>query len=291
MNRGFIIYAIGHENYYQMAETLAASLQYNAKLAGHGKLNLAILCDNAGKIINRKLFSIVVNLAESTYLVNGKIVFNNATVCMNELSPFDETIKLDADMIWLNGRDPLKLFEELKAYDIMHMNRGHGWRQGNSVWADEDQIKKAYKLTDDDKLYKIYGEFVYFKKNAKTKKYFETVRQIYRKPKVKMLDGFSNGSFTDELAYQIAVMQNKIELIDNYTPVLNKYLGYKSLQEMYAYLLPESFYAYSIGGNRNSSFMKNQYNILAKHYFSQLGLSNPYQVQDKINFLPERKKR
>jgi hypothetical protein len=146
MNRGFIIYAIGHENYYQMAETLAASLQYNAKLAGHGKVNVAILCDNAGKIINRKLFSIVVNLSESTYLVDGKIVFNNATVCMNELSPFDETIKLDADMIWLNGRDPLKLFEELKAYDIMHMNRGHGWRQGNSVWADEDLLKKRTSL-------------------------------------------------------------------------------------------------------------------------------------------------
>lgn len=285
MTKGFIIYALGHVNYYQMAETLAASLKFN------GAKNVTLLCDNLSNIIHSELFESAVRLDISKYMVDGKLVFNKATICMYDHSPYDVTIKLDADMIWLNDRDPMKLFTDLEEFDIMHMNRGHGWNAGNSVWTDEENLKQAYGFTETDKLYKIYGEFVYFKKGETAKKYFKTVKTVFNKPKVTMTDGFANGTFTDELAYQIAAIQNGLSFIDNYTPVMNKYLGYRNLEFTYAYALPSSYYAYSIGGNSTGSFMREQYNILAKHYYHQLGLQNPYQVRDKKTFLPERIKR
>jgi hypothetical protein len=279
--KGFLIYALGHRNYYHMAETLAASILFNAPQA-----RIAIVCDEPDNIFQRQLFSDIICIE-----VQQPMIFNNYTVQMYQHSPFEETIKLDADMIWLNGRNPMALFDQMETYDVHHMNRGHGWGQGNSVWTDEEGLKEAYKVDESAKLYKIYGEFVYFKKSKVAEQYFKTVKSVYRKPKVKMTSGFANGTFTDELAYQIASMLKDMEHIDNFTPVLNKYLGYKHLHHAWAYQLPETFYAYSIGGNETPSFMKDQYNILAKHYYHQLGLQNPYQVRDKRTWLPERKKR
>ncbi len=279
--KGFLIYALGHRNYYHMAETLAASLLFNAPEA-----RIALVCDQPDNLTNRQLFSDIICID-----VQQPMVFNNYTVQMYQHSPFEETIKLDADMIWLTGRNPMELFDQLKDYDVHHMNRGHGWGEGNSVWVEEDQLKEAYNLDESVKLYKIYGEFVYFKKNATASAYFKAVRSIYRKPKVNMTSGFAGGTFTDELAYQIASMQKGMEHIENFTPVFNKYLGYRQYHQWYAYQLPPNFYAYSIGGNETPSFMKDQYNILAKHYYHQLGLQNPYQVRDKRTWLPERKKR
>lgn len=281
MTKGFIIYALGHRNYYHMAETLAASLVFNNK-----DCRITLICDEPGNVNYAHLFEDVLAIE-----VEQPLVFNKYTIQMYKHSPYDETIKLDADMIWLNGRDPLRLFNELAQYDVHHMNRGHGWNKGNSVWCAESDLQAAYNLSEEDKLYKIYGEFVYFKKSKVAAAYFKAVRSIFNKPKVKMFEGFSNGTFTDELAYQIASMQHGLSFIDNYTPVMNKYLGYKQHERCFAYQLPETFHAYSIGGNATPSVMREQYNILAKHYYSRMGLQNPYQVRDKKTFLPERKKR
>jgi hypothetical protein len=252
---------------------------------------VAVVCDDQEKLTLPQLFDQVITVDLSRFEEDEKLVFNKATICMYEHSPYTYTIKLDADMIWLNGRDPMQLFDQLEAFDLMHQNRGHGWNAGNSVWTDEEKLKEAYGFTGEEKLYKIYGEFVYFKKTALSKKYFSLVKKIFGKPKVEMTSGFANGSFTDELAYQIACMQMGLEQVDNFTPVMNKYLGYYQYHHVFAYQLPASFFAYSIGGNSTPSFMKEQYNILANHYYHQLGLQNPYQVRNKKSFLPERKKR
>lgn len=284
--KGFIIYALGHPNYYRMAETLAASLIYNCP----EKINIALICDDPKKACHKSLFTSFVPLPSTAYKAGEKLVFNKATIGMYGHSPFDVTIKLDADMIWLEGRNPMALFDELSDLEITLMNRGSGWGTGNSVWADENDIRKAYRLNEEHKLFKIYGEFLYFKKGSVAKKFFSTVNAVFNRPKVKCAP-FANGTFTDELAYQIACMITGIyPHRENYTPVYNTFLGYKEGVNKYAYQLAKDFYAYSIGGNFTQPWNKNQYNILAQHYFKQIGLQNPYQVKDKRSFLPERVK-
>ena len=287
MTKGIIIYALGHENYYRMAENLAASLIANNSVKDD--IKIALVCDDHNNIGQSQLFDNLIKLEEEKFIINGKVVFNNATILVYDLSPYDITIKLDADMIWIESRKPSSLFNELESYDLTFSNRGFGWGKQNSVWADEEEIKKAYKLTGEEKLYKIFGEFLYFKKTAANKKYFQKVNEIYQKPKVKC-SSFSNGTMTDELAFQIACITKGIYPHKyNFTPVYNSFLGYEKLNRKYPYELVD-FYAYSIGGNTTNAFMKTNYNNLAKHYFAKLGLSNPYQVVDKRNFLPERKR-
>lgn len=286
MKKGILIYAIGHSNYYRMAEVLAASLV--ASGVKEKEISVGLICDDKSKLLYPHLFDDFVLLKPEKFMEDGKIVFNNATILVHDLSPYDITIKLDGDMVWITERDPLKLFDQLKDIDITFETTGHGWDKGNSVWIDEESLKEAYKLTGKEKLYKIFGEFLYFKKTPDTKKFFKAAKEAYFKKKVKTMT-FSNGSFTDELAFQVACMQTGIyPHQDVFTPTFNKYLGLERLNRKYPYELTD-FYAYSIGGNQSSTFIKMNYNTLAKHYFAKLGLFNPYQVEDKRSFLPERK--
>lgn len=287
MKKGIIIYAIGHSNYYRMAEVLAASLICNgSKKAG---IDIALICDCRDKIDNPQLFDDIIDLDPEVFMVDGNIVFNNATIRMYELSPFDITMKLDADMIWIPGRSVGDLFDTLKDVDITFQNRGHGWGNNNSVWAEEDDIKKKYKITEDEKLYKIYGEFVYFKKCETVEKYFKEAIKVYRAKKVKC-SPFSNGNFTDELAFQIACMIMGIyPHLDNFCPIFNQFLEYPELSRKYPYEL-ELFYGYSVGGHQVNAFRKQNYDVLATHYYNTLGLTSTYELSNKNSYLPERKK-
>lgn len=290
MKKGILIYAIGHLNYYRMAEVLAASLIVNG--AREEGINVGLICDNESNLVHPELFDVIIHLPADKFTINGKIVFNHATILVYDLSPFETTIKLDADMVWLNGRKPADLFKNLEDVDLTFENTGFDELKNadrkRSVWAPPQEIQKAYDFTGEEKIYTIFGEFVYFTRSAENRAFFKRVKGIYHRPKVESAS-FSNGTFTDELAFQIAIMQTeKYPHQDHFTPVLNLFLGYNQYRDKYAYQLPENFYAYSIGGNITPTWQRNQYNILASHYYSKLGLQNPFQATDKRRFLPER---
>jgi hypothetical protein len=290
MKKGFLIYALGHSNYYRMAEVLAASLIVND--AVKDGIFIAVVCDNEKKLRHQELFNVIIHLPQKKFMVKDKVVFNNATILAYELSPFETTIKLDADMVWLTNRKPAALFDSLENVDLAFENNGFDELQKadrkRCVWAPPAEIQEAYSFTGNEKCYTIFGEFLYFKKTKENKAFFKSVKSIYHKPKVKCAD-FANGTFTDELAMQIAVMQTgKYPHEDNFAPVFNQFLHLRHLHDKHAYQLPQSFYAYSIGGNITPPWQRRQYNILANHYFRKLGLQNPFQSTDKRRFLPER---
>lgn len=288
MEKGILVYALGHKNYYRMAEVLAASLVANG--AKEDNIGIAVVVDDPEKILYPELFTEVITLPEKNYKEKDKVVFNNATVLVYDLSPFETTIKLDADIVWIKNRRVLNIFEELNDVDITFENMGHGWGDGNSVWASEDDIKSVYNITEEKKLYKIYGEFIYFKKNDVVKSFFKGVKDVYKKRKVKSA-AFANGNFTDELAFQITgMLTDTYPHKDFYTPIYNTFLLKTEFNRFYPYQLGQlGYYGYSIGGNVTGSFTKTNYNNLAKHYYNAVGLSNPYQVSDKRTFLEERK--
>lgn len=288
--KGIVIYALGHNNYYHMAEVLAASLIVNG--AKDDGIGIALICDDKTKIIHPKLFDKTIKLSKERFTKNGKVIFNHATVLVYDLSPFDETIKLDADMVWIAGRNPSDLLQSLEDVDLSFENIGHDSLdkadRKRSVWAEPAEIKEVYNFTGEERCYTIFGEFIYFKKTKENRSFFSKVKSIYKEAKVKCAN-FSNGIFTDELAFQIAIMQTeKYPHKDHFTPVFNLFLHRKDLHGKHSYQLPANFYAYSIGGNNTPGWQKQQYNILANHYFRKLGLQNPFQATDKKRYLPER---
>jgi hypothetical protein len=293
MTKGIIIFALGHENYLHMATALAASLRYNEP-----DVNICLLTDSKNKDFDKTdigaaLFSTVKVVPDKYFIEKSKVLFNKAMLNMYQLSPYDQTIKLDADMIWLQGRKPSEIFDQLADVDITFMNRGHGSLEKDtpfSVWADGEEIKQAYSFGEDVKCYKIYGEFLYFKKSDSAKSFFKNAYEIYKDRKVKC-NRMANEDFTDELAYQITCMKLGVyPHAENFTPVFNIFLGYKNDLFKYPHELAKDYFALSIGGNRIPSNLKENYNILANHYFYRLGLQRPYQVQDKKVFLKERQK-
>lgn len=290
MKKGILIYAFGHKNYYHMAEVLAASLIVNG--SKEDNISIGVICDDESKFVHRELFDDIIHLPEEKFTVAGKVVFNHATILIYDISPYDITIKLDADMVWLTNRKPIELFNELDDIDLAFETNGFDTLakadRNRCVWAPPEEIQKAYDFTGEEKCYTIFGEFLYFKKTKENKSFFSRVKYIYRKPKVKCAS-FSNGEFTDELAFQIAQMQTgNYPHKDDYAPVFNQFLLYKELNNKYAYQLPKTYYAYSIGGNITLPWQRRQYNILANHYFRILGLQNPFQATNKRQYLPER---
>lgn len=273
MEKGILLIALGHKNYYRMAFNLALSIKANDEIP------IALVNDGSIRIDNA-LFdhSIILQPAKEDIIKTKTLIY--------DLSPFDETIFLDVDMIMLKGRKISPLFDTLKPYSNWTMaNTGIA---GTSIWADINLIKKKYK----GDMWNYHSEFIYFKKSEAAKQYFDKVKEVYENEDVEAIKAikFSNGRMADELAFQLASMQlNQYPHKQNFLPTFwhhreRKYLG------LYLYQLPEQYIFYSIGGNTVPRGVANNYNTLASVYNKRAGLQSFYKAQNKRSFLPERQK-
>lgn len=275
--KGILIYALGHTNYYKMAVVLAASIKSNDNLP------VCLVTDGEVPAAHAKLFDIVKNPTKLSITQKGKTEFIKSKLYMYDLSPFDETIFLDADQIIIHGQKLSPIFNELKTIEITMSNTGIA---GVSIWADIAEVKKLY---GDKPFWNYHSEFVYFKKTEKAKTFFDAAKKVYGDDKIKSATRFANATMADELAFQAASITTGIyPHMENWCP--NFWFGRDhKLARKYPYQLSKDFITYSIGGKSTPQCVKNNYNTLAKAYFAKLGLSNPYQVVDKKYFLPERK--
>jgi hypothetical protein len=277
MSKGILIQALGHNNYYQMAVALAASIKVN-----NPNLNICLVTDNDVKDNHVGLFRMIKKPIQKSITNGEKIEYIKAKLYMYDYSPFDETIFLDADQIMIGERDLEKVFNELENIDFTMSNTGIA---GFSVWANIEEVQNIYGKKD---FWNFHSEFVYFKKSDKVKKFFDTAKKVYADNKIESATKFANATMADELAFQCAAIVTGIyPHKQNWTPNF-WYDRADRLKDKYPYELTD-YITYSIGGKTTPQRIKDNYNILAKHYFAILGLSNPYQVVDKMKFLPERK--
>ena len=120
--KGVLIIAGGHPFYGQMAVNLAASLRLsdssvNIHLAYHG---LALTHLDQSK---KDLFSSMSLIPDEYLTHNGKVSYFKAKTHVLDLSPFDETLFLDADMIWVSQYPVSKVFDSLSDIDFTISNR------------------------------------------------------------------------------------------------------------------------------------------------------------------------
>ena len=275
MKRGILLQALGHNNYYQMAVVLAASIKVNDVLP------VCLITDNTVRKEHEFLFDIIKKPFNESITNGNKTEFIKAKLFMYDYSPFDETIFLDVDQIIIKGRKLSTVFNELKNVEITFSNTGIS---NHCIWSNINEVKKLY---GNKPYWNFHSEFVYFKKSEAVKNYFDTAKMVYDEAEIKTALRFANGSMADELAFQCAAMITEVyPHKENYTPNFwydrNPKLAYKYPYELTDYI------TYSIGGKYNPQHIKNCYNTLAKSYFATLGLLNPYQVVDKRKYLPER---
>lgn len=281
MSRGILILAAGHPYYGKMAAGLAATLKVaDAAIA----LHLAY----AGNALNYlsgqelELFASSSQVPADYYKYKNDTKYIKAKMFLYDLSPFDETIFLDADIAWLK-RSPAELFEELKDVDITFANHGSDGKQ--SVWCDIDEVKKAYDV-EDEKYYGLHSEFVYFKKTDGVRSFFKTAQTVY--DDLKVSSTVFAGAIPDELPFAIACMLTNIyPHKENFRPV---YWINADKKLLHPSEVSKNYYGWSMGGNTADRFAVEQYNILVKAAYHKLKMQHPYSWKQKRSFLSERLK-
>ena len=122
--KGILLIALGHPIYGKMAAALAASIK-----VAQTETPVVLYCND--KSVSRlmdgekKLFDKMITMPEDYYIVNGVEKYLKAKTHIYDLSPFDETIFLDVDMIWNPKKKPEDLFEELKNLNFTMCNEGY----------------------------------------------------------------------------------------------------------------------------------------------------------------------
>lgn len=286
---GILILALGHPYYGQMAANLAASIKFHDKnvkitVAYHGRALHHLTPDKL------KLFD-TLRLVPDAYVTKaGKVAYFKAKTFLYNLSPYDNTLYLDADMLWMR-KDIGNVFKELSSLDFTITNRGSvELAKTNGAksyqWANVGDIKKGHNLRG-GKLYNLHSELIWFKKCDKMKVFFETVQQIYDEPKVKSV-AFA-GDIADELAFAIAMIKcgvkpHAVPFSPGYWYLLDAKKG-----TTIAYIQKNNYWFFSAGGNAGNEFVRNRYNILSRAYARETGIIHPWKLQPKRSWLPERR--
>jgi hypothetical protein len=286
MKQGILMIAAGHPYYGKMAAALAATIRNVDKVIS---IHLSY-SESAVKYLSKDelaLFNSMAIIPMEYYETKKGVQYIRTKMFMYDLSPFDKTLFLDCDLLWLK-KNPLELFEQLVGNPISYQNYGFADLSKDvpadfNMWADVNDVKKAYSLVE-GRYYQIHSEVFYFEKGAVAKKYFKIALKIYDNLKVKAK--IFAGAVPDELPFTIASSQlelypHKDDFIPSYWTKLG---GHK-----HSYQLSEDYYLISMAGTNSASSSIETYNLLTSAAYHKLGLQQPYKWKNKKSFLNERK--
>lgn len=284
--QGILLLALGHPYYGRMAYNLAMSIK---AIEPFTHITL-VYTDSAIAHINKRnmwVFDNKMALADTSEPFGAKLL-------LNQLSPYDRTIYLDVDTLWVHKTGPAKIFEQLKGVQFTGITEGfHDYSNPQKsepskyyfFWADVDEIKNNYNI--DGKLYQWRSEFIYFEKSKQTDDLFELMRVIYGKAY-----GFSTvkkfaDHIPDELAINIAcamfgVHPHKYKWQPTYWDIING--GFMPPIEE----LRHKYYLVSCGSNSSYGALKRVYDNVTSKSAYKLKLQHVFPLISKKEMLTNR---
>lgn len=284
MSKGIVILALGSPYYGSWALNLAMGLR---KTQPDCNITLIYSGDARNYIAQySSVFDQQIEIPKECITRNGFESFIRAKVCLYDLTPYDETIYIDADVMWFPYKSVHQLFDELKDVDITIGNRGECNLNTDPrlIWSNLDSMRA--ELGTDTVIYNLSSEFIYFKKNEKIKLFFEEAKSRFDSPGVEYVR-FA-GSVPDELAFQIAMIKTGIK--PHKVPYLPFYWeAYEKKNAQLSELYKQDWYGYSIGGNTLSTQQVLAYNTLAQAYAPDFGLKWPMLCKSKSELFIDRK--
>lgn len=287
--RGILLLATGHPYYGRMAYNLAMSIKavdHDFPICIiHSERSLNHLSDN-----QKKYFDEMILLPEDEAKgFAGKLH-------LDLLSPFEETLFLDADMAWLPKKGPNDLFNELSEveytgitegyYDIDTQNRDEISKK-YYFWADVDEIIKKYDI-ESGKIYQWRSEVIYFKKTDRVRSFFATAKEIHSSHGLKSIIMFGH-QIPDELGINISaaiheINPHKYKWIPALWPRLH---GGSTTQFEDIYL---KYYLLSCGSNYTTGDIKKLYDRIIKCAANKFHTQHIFPLIDKKSFIPDRAK-
>jgi hypothetical protein len=288
-SKGIVLIALGNPYYGQLAANLAASIKWTSPTTLIHLVHDANAISTLGQKV--KLFN-TLQVCPVEFCHRGeRFVPIKAKVHLYDLSPFDETIFLDVDTILCSGKNIADLFNVFAAIDFTMENRARinlekVLATDTYLWANVQELKQAYKL-EKGYLMGLHSEFIYFKKNARMAKFFKTVKEVFEKPKCKIVA--FNGDLPDEFAFAIAMVKHEVYPHESPFIPLYWYLTDKHKGTALSYVI-KNYYGYSVGGNATPLQVRNNYDQLARAYFQRLQITAPFRLLQKRQVLTARAK-
>lgn len=162
--RGYVVLAqnTNSTNYVECAEALALTLKHTNPDA-----NITLISDD---VSTSKYFDKVVNLPYGDLAINSDWKLIN-DYQVYEASPYDETIKIEADMFVTSNMD--YYFDMFNHMDVCVCDTIRD-RKGNI----SDSLFYRQFITD-NKLPNVYNALTYFKKTEQAQTFFSMVREFF----------------------------------------------------------------------------------------------------------------
>lgn len=201
-------------------------------------------------------------------------------------SPYEETLVLDVDMIWLPSKKPSDLFEETKGSVFTGITEGKESDMAKHYffWASLEEIKTSYQFKAE--VFQWRTEVMYF--NSEGKNILNRALEICQNPKLTTIKLFGE-AVPDELGINIACAEFGIIphaykwQVSYWPPLHNNFIPAPA--DLY-----EKYYLLSMGSNFVSGSVKKTYNTLMRAYCNKMKVQHMFDMESKRNYLPERAK-
>lgn len=161
MSKGYLVMAQGPE-YKSQVELLAKSIKDTQSLIN----KISVITDQD---VDRSLFDRVIPLPKNN-LASGKGWKIHNRVYFLDLSPYDETVILDADMLFLS--DVSHWWDYCSKYELLITTKVKTFRD---EWVNNSPYRATFRL---NKLLDTYSAFAYFKKTDLTQDFFHLLKLI-----------------------------------------------------------------------------------------------------------------
>ena len=286
LEKGFIIFAVAHPQYGRLAWNLALTL----KNAGPCHVTV-VRTERSLNHLNesqQEIFDNIIDLPDNVPMGCG------AKLWAYDISPYEKTLLLDADMLWLPQKTPSELFAELNGVSFTAITEGyHNYDGAHDInkmyffWADPDEVKEKYPVAA-DRVYQWRSEVMYFERSEEVESFFQTAKAAYLSPGLKSEKSFGEVT-ADELALVIAAGVHDVHPHQyKWSPSYWHLMNGGQIPEFGQ--LYRNYWLVSFGARFASSNSKLLYDRLVKAACYKMGVQHVFPLIAKKEYLQSRQK-
>lgn len=284
---GILLLALGHPYYGRMAYNLAMSIK-----AVDSTVDITLVyTEGAIAHINQR----------NMFVFNNKMLYPDteqpfgAKLNIYELSPYQRTLYIDVDTLWINKKSPSDLFEKLNGIPFTGITEGfHDYDDPSKsdhsknyfFWADLEEIKQIWQQVG-DRIHQWRSEFIYFEKCDKIEGLFYDMKCAYEQShSMKSVKKFAN-HVPDELAINIATSAHNINPhIYKWQPTYWDRLNGGAMPTIEE--LQSKYYVISCGSNANGGALRRVYDRVCAASAYKLKLQHVFPLISKKEMLINR---
>jgi hypothetical protein len=160
MSRGYLVMAQG--DYLDMAIALAKSIKRTQSTVNN--ISIIVDCDVTKHSAVDHFIELEKDMSsDDKWKIHNRCQFY-------DLSPYDETVILDADMLFLS--DVSSWWDMMSKYDMLITNKVKTYRD---EWVDISPYRKTFTANN---MPNTYSAFTYFKKTQRNKTFFNLLKSI-----------------------------------------------------------------------------------------------------------------